>query len=57
VQSGPLTTDADKVLDRYRQVKHTYGERGKGAPNFNAPVENKTPAADKTDAAKQPRNP
>ncbi|HEV8147810.1 MAG TPA: rod shape-determining protein MreC [Bryobacteraceae bacterium] len=57
-QSGPLTTDADKVLDRYRQVKHTYGERGKGAPNFNAPVESKTPPIDnKTDATKQPRNP
>ena len=44
-QAGPLTTDADKLLDRYRKLgedqKHTYGERGRGAPNFNPPAENK----------------
>ncbi len=71
-QSGPLTTDADKLLDRYRKLgtdqKHTYGVRGNGAPNFNPPGEAKTtgaeakpdpnkPAEPKPDANKQPRNP
>jgi rod shape-determining protein MreC len=41
-QTGPLSTDADRVKERYRklgeQEKHVYGERGNGAPNYNAPV-------------------
>ncbi|HXP88092.1 MAG TPA: rod shape-determining protein MreC [Bryobacteraceae bacterium] len=40
--SGPLTTDADRMIDQYRRLgeaqKHVFGERGAGAPNFNAPV-------------------
>jgi rod shape-determining protein MreC len=40
--AGPLTTDADRMLDQYRRLgeaqKHVFGERGGGAPNFNAPV-------------------
>ena len=35
-----LTTDADRLLDRYRKIgeaqNHVYGERGNGAPNYNA---------------------
>jgi len=52
--TGPLTTDADRMLDQYRRLgeaqKHVFGERGAGAPNFNAPapdaVQPKDPAAD-----------
>ena len=40
-QSGPLTTEADGLLEKYRKIgetqKHVYGERGAGAPNYNAP--------------------
>jgi rod shape-determining protein MreC len=40
-QSGPLTTEADGLLEKYRKLgetqKHVYGERGAGAPNYNAP--------------------
>lgn len=60
-QTGPLSTDADKMLDRYRKLgvdlKHPYGERGKGAPNFNAPVESKPAESKPADARKQPGNP
>jgi rod shape-determining protein MreC len=42
MQSGPLATDADRTLERYRklgeQEKHVYGERSNGAPNYNAPA-------------------
>jgi rod shape-determining protein MreC len=38
-QSGPLTTDADRLVDQYRKIgeaeKHVYGQSGGGAPNFN----------------------
>ncbi len=38
-QSGPLTTDADRLVDQYRKIgeaeKHVYGQSGSGAPNFN----------------------
>jgi rod shape-determining protein MreC len=40
--AAPLTTDADRMLDQYRRLgeaqKHVFGERGAGAPNFNAPA-------------------
>jgi rod shape-determining protein MreC len=42
LQSGPVSTDADRIKERYRkfgeQTKHVYGERSNGAPNYNAPV-------------------
>jgi rod shape-determining protein MreC len=42
LQAGPVRTDADRTLDQYRkfgeQQKHVYGERGNGAPNYNAPA-------------------
>jgi rod shape-determining protein MreC len=42
VQAGTLSTDADRIKDQYRklgeQQKHVYGERGNGAPNYNAPA-------------------
>ena len=42
LQSGPVSTEADRVVERYRklgeQEKHVYGERGNGAPNYNAPA-------------------
>jgi rod shape-determining protein MreC len=45
LQSGPVSTDADRVKEQYRklgeQEKHVYGERGNGAPNYNAPVKPK----------------
>ena len=38
-QSGPLTTDADRLVDQYRKIgeaeKHVYGRSAGGAPNFN----------------------
>jgi len=38
-QSGPLTTDADRLVDQYRKIgqaeKHIYGQSAGGAPNFN----------------------
>lgn len=42
LQTGPLSTDADRVKELYRklgeQEHHPYGERGSGAPNYNAPA-------------------
>jgi rod shape-determining protein MreC len=42
LQSGPVSTDADRVKEHWRKVgeqqNHVYGERGNGAPNYNAPV-------------------
>ena len=42
MQTGSLSTDADRIKDQYRklgeQQKHVYGERGNGAPNYNAPA-------------------
>jgi rod shape-determining protein MreC len=42
VQTGPLSTDADRIKERYRklgeQENHVYGERSNGAPNYNVPV-------------------
>jgi rod shape-determining protein MreC len=42
LQTGPISTDADRVKEKYRkqgeQQKHVYGERGNGAPNYNAPA-------------------
>lgn len=41
-ETGPISTDADRVKDRYRklgeQQNHVYGERSNGAPNYNAPA-------------------
>jgi len=38
-QSGPLTTDADRLVEQYRKIgqaeKHVYGQSAGGAPNFN----------------------
>ncbi len=38
-RSGPQATDADKMVDRYRQIgeaeRRVYGQSGGGAPNFN----------------------
>ena len=38
-QSGPLTTDADRLVDQYRKIgeaeKHVWGQSAGGAPNFN----------------------
>jgi rod shape-determining protein MreC len=46
--TGPLTgavSDADRIIDRYRQIgaaeKVTWGERGRGAPDFNLPLDGK----------------
>jgi rod shape-determining protein MreC len=42
VQTGPISTDADRIKEHWRQVgeqqKHVYGERSNGAPNYNAPA-------------------
>jgi rod shape-determining protein MreC len=41
LQTGPVSTDADRVKEHWRklgeQENHVYGERGNGAPNYNAP--------------------
>jgi rod shape-determining protein MreC len=40
-QTGPLSTDADRIKEHWRKVgeqqNHVYGERSNGAPNYNAP--------------------
>jgi rod shape-determining protein MreC len=42
LQTGPIATDADRVKENYRKFgelhNHPYGERGNGAPNYNAPA-------------------
>lgn len=42
LESGPISTDADRVKEQYRklgeQQSHVYGERSNGAPNYNAPA-------------------
>jgi rod shape-determining protein MreC len=42
MQTGPLSTDADRIKEQYRklgqQQGHVYGERSNGAPNYNAPA-------------------
>jgi rod shape-determining protein MreC len=42
LQTGPVSTDADRTKEQYRklgeQQNHVYGERGTGAPNYNAPA-------------------
>jgi rod shape-determining protein MreC len=44
LQTGPISTDADRVKEQYRklgeQQNHVYGERGTGAPNYNAAPNN-----------------
>lgn len=65
--TSPLTTDADRMLDQYRRLgeaqKRVFGERGNGAPNFNAPVPTaaspdpsaqKAPASDDRSGAARP---
>jgi rod shape-determining protein MreC len=51
LQTGPVSTDADRVKDQYRklgeQEKHVYGERSNGAPNYNAPVKQAAKPEDK----------
>ena len=41
-KNSAVTTDADRLLERYRKIgeaqKHAFGERGGGAPNYNAPL-------------------
>lgn len=41
LETGPVSTDADRIKEQYRklgeQQNHVYGERGTGAPNYNAP--------------------
>lgn len=38
-RSGPLSTDADRLMERYREIgaaqRHLYGDRSTPAPNFN----------------------
>jgi rod shape-determining protein MreC len=67
-KSGPLSTDADRILEQYRNLgenqKHVYGVRGNGAPDYNAAPKPAPPdKSDKTDKAatkstpgKQPPN-
>ena len=53
IHNGPLTTDADRLVDQYRKIgqaeKHVYGQSAGGAPNFNINL-NQRPA----DAAPAP---
>jgi len=53
LQSGPVATDADRTMEKYRklgeQEKHVYGERSNGAPNYNAPVKTEARPENKPD--------
>lgn len=57
-QTGTPISDADRLLDRYRKIgeaqKHVYGERGSGAPNYNANPDAKPPAPKPPDPVKPP---
>jgi rod shape-determining protein MreC len=64
-QSGPLTTDADRLVDQYRKIgeaeKHVYGQSAGGAPNFNInlnprPIDT-APAPSGTQSAASPSAP
>jgi rod shape-determining protein MreC len=62
-RSGSQTTDADKMVERYRQIgeaeKRVYGQNGGGAPNFNinlAPVP-PAPAAQPAPSSPAPASP
>jgi len=54
METGPDATDADRIIDRYRRIgeveKHTYGERGTGAPNYNLTPEQMGAAAKPADS-------
>jgi rod shape-determining protein MreC len=56
IQQGPLSTDADRIIDRYRRIgqaqKHDYGSSLSRAPDFNAPL---PVAAPKPAEASQPQ--
>jgi rod shape-determining protein MreC len=57
VQSGPVSTDADRMVDRYRKIgeaqKHVYGEHGGRAPDYNAPIPAVSAAAPAAPAQQQ----
>jgi len=42
-RSGPVVTDADRLIEHYRTLgaaqKHSYGDRGSPAPNYNLNVD------------------
>jgi rod shape-determining protein MreC len=46
LQTGPVSTDADRTKEQYRklgeQTGHVYGERSNGAPNYNTPLKAET---------------
>jgi hypothetical protein len=46
LQTGPVSTDADRVKESYRKLAaqqgHTYGDRAGGAPNYNVPLKQET---------------
>jgi rod shape-determining protein MreC len=52
--TGTLSTDADRLVDRYRKIgeaeKHVFGERGNGAPDYNIKL-NPQPAAQQAPAS------
>jgi rod shape-determining protein MreC len=54
-QRGPVSTDADRIKERIQKLAesqhHVLGERGRGAPDFNAPL---TPGTAKPAAPKPP---
>jgi rod shape-determining protein MreC len=55
VQSGPLSTDADRLVDQYRRIgeaeKHVYGQNGGTAPNYNINLNAQPPPAAPAPAA------
>ncbi|MDP9113423.1 MAG: rod shape-determining protein MreC, partial [Acidobacteriota bacterium] len=59
VQSGPLATDADRLIDQYRRIgeaeKHVYGQNGGTAPNYNINLNAQPPSPAAPPAA--PKNP
>jgi len=60
VQSGALSTDADRLVDQYRRIgeaeKHVYGQNGGTAPNYNINL-NAQPPPPPPAAPPAPKNP
>lgn len=59
-RSGPLATDADRLVEHYRNLgaaqKHAYGDRGSPAPNYNLKID-ETPRKPAALESRGPGNP
>jgi hypothetical protein len=61
VRSSGAQTDLDREVQRVRKIgedqKHVFGERGRGAPDFNKIPDNRVPDPGPRPAAAQPAPP